>query len=99
MSCSSLVPKVSRYLNQNGGWPVPPTLFYKQSNQLKMLLQQVAHFNDLSPKLRETLENKVRGFGKQVRYKFDISHQNPDPTFHNGKILYPNIYTLDPTVW
>ena len=64
-----------------------------------MLLQQTAHFNDLSPKLREELEKKIEGFGKHVRYKFDISHSNPDPTFHNGKILWPNMYTLDPTVW
>ncbi len=64
-----------------------------------MLLQQEGQFNDLSPKLRQLLEEKISGFGKQVRYRFDISHPNPDPTFHNGKILYPNIYTLDPAVW
>lgn len=64
-----------------------------------MLLQKVAHFNDLSPQLRAELEKKIAGFGKHVRYKFDISHPNPDPTFHNGKILWPNVYTLDPTVW
>lgn len=64
-----------------------------------MLLQKTAHFNDLSPKLRKELEKKIEGFGKQVRYKFDISNPNPDPTFHNGKIIWPHLYTLDPTVF
>ena len=62
-----------------------------------MLLRQIAHFNDLSPKLRQELEEKVRGFGKTVRYKFDISKPNPDPSHYNGPIIYPQIHTLDPT--
>ena len=42
-----------------------------------MLLQQTAHYNDLSPQLRKELEEKIASFGKQVRYKFDISNPNP----------------------
>jgi hypothetical protein len=64
-----------------------------------MLLQQVAHYNDLSDKLRKELEDKIRSFGKTVRYKFDISNPNPDPTHHNGRIIWPNLYTLDPSVF
>jgi len=64
-----------------------------------MSLQHTAHYNDLSPKLRKELEAKVLGFGKLVRYKFDISNPNPDPTFHNGKVLWPHLYTLDPAVF
>lgn len=64
-----------------------------------MLLQQTAHYNDLSPDLRKKLEEKIQSFGKQVRYKFDISNPNPDPTFHNGKIIWPHLYTLDPAVF
>lgn len=64
-----------------------------------MLIQQVAHYNDLSPELRKEVEEKVRGFGKMVRYKFDISNPNPDPTFVNGRIIWPTIYTLDPSVF
>lgn len=64
-----------------------------------MLIQQNAHYNDLSPKLRKELEEKVRSFGKSVRYKFEISNPNPDPTFVNGKIIWPTIYTLDPSVF
>lgn len=64
-----------------------------------MLIQKVAHFNDLSPKLRTEIEEKVRGFGKTVRYKFDISNPNPDPTHHNGTTVWPNLYTLDPAVF
>lgn len=61
------------------------------------MLDQIAHFNRLSPELRKELEERVRSFGKRVRYKFDISHENPDPEKYNGKILWPFQYTLDPT--
>jgi hypothetical protein len=64
-----------------------------------MLLQKVGLFNDLSEALRSELEEKIRGYGKQVRYKFDISNKNPDPSNHDGKILWPNCYTLDPAVF
>lgn len=62
-----------------------------------MSLENFAHYNDLSPKLRQELEDKVASFGKSVRYKFDIAKPNPDPTKYNGEIVYPNMYTLDPT--
>jgi len=62
-----------------------------------MSLENFAHFNDLSPKLREELEQKVESFGKRVRYKFDIAKPNPDPEKYNGEFVYPNMYTLDPT--
>lgn len=64
-----------------------------------MLLEQVNHFNDLSPKLREELTEKIKSFGKTVRYKFNIANRNPDPTKHNGEFIWPRIYTLDPTVF
>jgi hypothetical protein len=62
-----------------------------------MSLENFAHFNDISPKLRIELENKVASFGRRVRYKFDISKPNPDPEKYNGDTVYPNMYTLDPT--
>lgn len=62
-----------------------------------MSLENFAHFNDLSPKLRLELEQKVESFGKRVRYKFDIAKINPDPEKYNGAFVYPNMYTLDPT--
>lgn len=62
-----------------------------------MSLENFAHFNDLSPKLREELEQRVESYGKTVRYKFDISKPNPDPSRYNGDVVYPNMYTLDPT--
>ena len=64
-----------------------------------MLLRQIAEFNDLSPVLRNKIEEKVRGYGKSVRYKFDISHINPDPQKLNGKLLWPNIYVLSPATF
>ena len=62
-----------------------------------MSLENFAHYNDLSPKLRLELEKKVESFGKIVRYKFDIARPNPDPSKYNGDVVYPNTYTLDPT--
>ena len=62
-----------------------------------MSLENFAHFNDISPKLRLELERKVESFGKRVRYKFDIAKPNPDPEKYNGAFVYPNMYTLDPT--
>lgn len=60
------------------------------------MLQQVAHFNDFSPKLREELEAKIKSFGKRVRYKFAISNNNPDPEKYNGSTVWPQMYALDP---
>lgn len=62
-----------------------------------MSLENFAHYNDLSPKLRLELEKKVESFGRVVRYRFDIARPNPDPSRYNGDTVYPNIYTLDPT--
>lgn len=60
------------------------------------MLQQVAHFNDLSPKLRDEIESKIKNFGKRVRYKFAISNNNPDPEKYNGPTVWPQMYVLDP---
>lgn len=64
-----------------------------------MNLQQAGRYNDLSPKLRKELEDKVKGFGKTVRYKFDIANPNPDPQKTNGEFVYPTIYSLQPAVF
>lgn len=64
-----------------------------------MFLEPAGNYNNISKKLRDELQKKVEGFGKIVRYRFDISNPNPDPTFHNGKILWPHLYTLDPAVF
>jgi len=64
-----------------------------------ILLREQGQYNDLTPELRNKLEGKVRGFGKTVRYKFDISNENPDPQKHDGKVLWPNQYILDPATF
>jgi len=61
-----------------------------------MSLEHAGHLNDLSVELRNKLTEKVLGFGKRVRYKFDIAKHNPDPQKFNGNTIYPNMYTLDP---
>lgn len=57
-----------------------------------------SELNDITPELRKKLVDKVTSFGKRVRYKFDIGKENPDPQKYNGKIIYPNLYTLDPCI-
>lgn len=64
-----------------------------------MLLRETGMFNEISKELREKLEDRVRSFGKNVRYKFDIANENPDPTKHDGKLIYPNVFTLDPATF
>lgn len=64
-----------------------------------MLLEQVMHYNDLSPQLRDELTTKIKSFGKVVRYRFEISHPNPDPTQYNGTTIWPHLYVLDPAVF
>lgn len=63
------------------------------------MLSQIADFNDLSPVLLKKLQDKVQSFGKVVKYRFNIEQENPDRTFYNGKTIFPNTYTLDPTVF
>ena len=64
-----------------------------------MSLEQIAHYNGLSPKLRDEITEKIKSFGKRVRYKFDIGNPNPDPQKYNGAVVFPNSYTLDPCVF
>ena len=62
-------------------------------------MENVAHYNDFSPTLRKELEAKVKSFGSKVKYKFNISHENPDPEKYSGRIIWPAKYTLDPRVF
>jgi hypothetical protein len=62
--------------------------------------QGTIKYNNISDKLRLELEKKIESFGKIARYKFNISHPNPDKTLHSGKKeVWPAIYTLKPTVF
>jgi len=61
-----------------------------------MSLEQIAHYNGFSVKLRDELYERLKSYGKRVRYKFNIAKPNPDPMKYNGDIVYPNSYTLDP---
>jgi len=63
------------------------------------MLRQVAHYNDFSPKFIDELDKKIESFGNIVRYKFNIEKENPDKEFYNGKTIFPQMYTLDPTVF
>lgn len=59
------------------------------------MLDQISHFNDLSPELRTKLEEKVKSFGDQVTYVFNIARDDPHPD-NRGKKVYPQIFTLTP---
>lgn len=64
-----------------------------------MLLDNIAHFNELTDEMRSNLEEKIKSYGKVVRYKFDIAKPNPDPQKYNGENIYPKMYTLDPCIF
>jgi hypothetical protein len=55
--------------------------------------------NNLSVALREKLEKKILTYSKKVRYKFKISHRNPDPEKHGGAVIYPSFYMLQPVTF
>jgi len=63
------------------------------------MLEQVAHYNDLSPALRKKLNERIASYGKKMKYKFAISSLNPDPEKYNGPTIWPSRYTLDPVVF
>lgn len=62
------------------------------------MLEKQAHVNDLSPKLRKHLEQKIADFGDSVRYKFNISHPDPHPD-NRGKEVWPALFTLGPVTF
>ncbi len=63
------------------------------------MLEQVAQYNDLSPKLRAELVEQIKSFGNKVRFRFNISNPNPDPEKYNGPIIWPFLWTLDPAIF
>src|SRR6201989_2895221 len=63
------------------------------------MLENVMHFNDLSPKLRKKLQKEIETYGAEVKYNFAISSENPDPDKYNGKVIWPSLYTLDPVIF
>jgi hypothetical protein len=63
------------------------------------MLEAVAHYNNLSAKLRKELSEKINGFGKNVRFKFKIEKENPDKEKRDGTYIWPSIYTLDPATF
>jgi hypothetical protein len=63
-----------------------------------MLLNHLDKYNSFTTKFRTELENKVISFGKNVRYKFNISNPNPHPDL-KGQPVYPSRWTLDPVTF
>lgn len=63
------------------------------------MLQKIGIYNDLSKSLIDKLEKRIEGFGRVVRYRFEIERENPDKTYHDGRYIFPNVYTLDPTIF
>lgn len=59
-------------------------------------LEKVAHINDLSPKTRKLLNERISKLGRYVTYRFDIKRKNPDPEKYNGAYIVPSQYSLDP---
>lgn len=63
------------------------------------MLEKVGIYNDLTEELRNILEKKIASFGKKVRFKFNISNRNPDPEQKSGAMIWPHLWTLDPTTF
>ena len=64
------------------------------------MLQREGVWNDLSPALISRLEKQIDSFGKSVRFKFNISHLDPDPEKRAlGNVIFPFSYTLDPVTF
>src|ERR1700745_953884 len=59
------------------------------------MLQQAGRYNDLSPKLIQKINDRIGSFGKKIRYKFDISNEDPHPD-NKGQRIFPFLWTLDP---
>lgn len=62
-----------------------------------MALIHVFNFNDFSDEFRNKLEERVKSFGKTVRYRFNIINTVLDPTTKKEEKIWPSVYTLDPT--
>lgn len=62
------------------------------------MLQQAGRYNDLSPKLIEKINNKLDSLGRKVRYKFNISNEDPHPD-NKGQRIFPFLWTLDPVTF
>src|ERR1044072_3985434 len=57
-------------------------------------------YNNISPKLRESLEKKAQESGRYVKYKFAIAKRNPDTELKTGgEYLYPLRWTLTPITY
>lgn len=57
-------------------------------------------YNNLSPKLRETLEKRAAEQGRYVKYKFSIAKRNPDGELKTGgEYLYPLRWALTPVTF
>lgn len=54
-----------------------------------MNLEQAETHNRLRPEFLQAIEEKVKGFGKFVRYNFDVVKDNPDPAKYNGAKFIP----------
>lgn len=57
------------------------------------MLEQVKHYNDLSPDLRQSLLNELAKLGSRVTYVFDIAKPDPHPD-NKGKVVYPSVFVL-----
>lgn len=63
------------------------------------LLIKTELYNKFSPKFKKEIQDKIKSYGKSVRYKFNISKTNPDPEKKNGAVIYPGRWSLSPAVY
>lgn len=64
------------------------------------MLRPVDKYNNLSPMLRERLAESRKNAGQFAKYKFYITHKNPDAEHRaGGSVIYPMTYTLSPVTF
>lgn len=63
------------------------------------MLKPIKEYNQLSPELRERINKHREIAGRTVKYKFYISHKNPDGQNTGGEYIFPAVYTLTPVTY
>ncbi len=60
------------------------------------MLKVLGEINNLSPKTVKEIEDKIKGFGDSVTYRFNISNPDLDPEAKEGAVRFNQVHNLSP---